>query len=218
MVHRASCWDLRGHPYLDLDLGDLLVASDRAAVDPNWAAFRGVRTLREPSPAALGDPDGVAFPDAAEAEIAVDPRVVPSAGGVDPADAVAYAAVADRVVLRARRGLAYGAAVVVHQGLAVAVDRSCAEGRAVAAGVRGDWVAAVHVVGDPAFAYVHLVRLAVAPEDRVDEVGPVPVPYAVDLEAVPVAVDTGYAETERERGSAMVAPLDSVPGAEASGC
>lgn len=214
MDHRASCWDLQDHPCSDLDLKDLLAASEPVVGDPSWAASSGVDSPREPSPVASADPDAAAFRDAVVVPaIAAVPHVGPSGDAVDPADAAAYAAVADRVALR---DLAYDAAAVVHRDPEAVEDHSCAEGHAEEGVVRGDWEAAVHAaVEDPAFAYVHPVLAAAAPEDRADEVDPAPEPYAVDPEGVPVAVDTDYAATGMERGFVTVAPLDSVPGAEA---
>lgn len=214
-VHRASCWDLRD-PCLDLDLGDLLAALEPAVVDPSWAASNGVDTLRGPSRVAWGVPGAGAFPDAAVAAIVAVLHVAPSAGVVDPADAAAYVAVADRVVLLARRDLAYGEAVAVHRDLAVGEDHSCAVVRAAAAEDRGDWEAAARAgVGDPAFAYVHLVHPVAVPEDHADEADLVPAPYGVDPVEVLAAAGTDYAATGMARGFARVAPLDSAPEAEA---
>lgn len=178
--------------------------------------------LREPFPVASADPGGVAFPDAVEAGLVAVHHVDPSADG-DPEDALAYAAALDQVALLDPRGdLAYGVAEgVVHPALAVLEVHSCAEGRAVADVVHGDWAAEGHVVvGDLASAYGHPalpvgVPEASIPADRVDEMDLVPVPYGADPGEVPAAVDRDYVATGKGRGFAKEAPLDSAPGAEA---
>lgn len=194
-----------------MDLGDLLAALELVVADPSSAASNGADSLRGPFPVALADPDAEAFPGAAAAAIEAVLHVAPFRDVVDPADVAAYAAVADRVVLLDHReDLAYGAAV--HQVLAV-VDHSYAVARAAAGEDHGDWVAAVHAeVGDPAFAYVHLV-LPVAAHG--DAVALVLEPYAVGPVEALAAPDTDYAVTEKVRGFAREAPLDSAPGAEA---
>lgn len=165
---------------------------------------------------ALGVPGAGAFPDAVVAAIVAVLHVAPSAGVVDPADAAACAAVADRVVLLAHRDLAYGEAVAVHRDLAVGEDHSCAVVRAAAAEDRGDWVAAARAeVGDPAFAYAHLDHPVAVPEVHADAADLVPAPYAVDPVEVLAAAGTDYAATGMVRGFARVAPLDSAPEAEA---
>lgn len=214
-VHRASCWDLQD-PCLDLDLGDLLAALEPAVVGPSWAASSGVDNHPEPFPVALGDPGAEAFPDAAAAAIVAVLHVAPFGDAVDPADAVAYAAVADRVVLLGHRGLAYGEAVVVHRVPAAGEDRSYAVAHAAEAEDRADWVAAVHAeVGDLAFACAHLVHPVAAPGVHEDAADLVLAPYAVGLVEVPAAADTDYVATGMVRGFARVAPLDSAPVAEA---
>lgn len=165
------------------------------------------------------DPDAVACRDVAAVALAVAaPNADPSADGADPADAAACAAVAVREALLDRRGLAYDAAgevLGVPRGLAVE-DRSYGEDHAAEAVVRGDSVAAGHVVaGDPAFAYGHLDRPVVDLEDRAGAADLAPEPYAEDPEAVPVVADTDYAARGTVRGSATVVPLDSAPEAEA---
>lgn len=216
MVHRASCWALRGHPCWGPGLEDLLVASEPVVEDPHSAASSGVGNPREPSREASAVPGGAAFPDVVEAAIGAVLHAAPSADGADPVDAAAYAAVADRAVLPDHRGPAYDAVEAAHLDLAVGEDRSCAADRAGVVEVRGDLVVEVRAAeGGPAFAYAHLVPLAAVPEGHADEADPGPAPYAVDLEVAPAAVDTDYAATEMERGSAKAAPLDSVPGAEA---
>lgn len=215
VVHRASCWALRGHPYWGRGLEDLLAASEPVVGDPHSVASSGEGIPREPSREASAVPGGAAYPDEAEAAIGVALHAAPSADGADPVDAAAYAAVVDRVVRRDHRVLAYGAVEAALLDLVVGEDRSCAADRAGVEEVHGDWVVEVRAEGDPAFAYAHLAPLAVAPEDHADEADPVPVPYVAGPEVVPAAVDTDYAVTEMERGFAKAAPLDSVPGAEA---